>query len=191
MRDFQLPLSESDVRSLHTGEYVRISGRLLTARDAVHKFLHDGGVPPCDFHGAVIYHCGPVVVNEGGKWHVNAAGPTTSIREEPYMAGLIERFHIRAVVGKGGMGPDTLEACRRHGCVYLHAIGGAAQTLASSVIDVPAVYGYEQFGAPEAIWELTVRDFPALVTMDTHGVNLGDEVKKQSLLRLHELLLHQ
>ncbi len=187
-RHLSLPLAEQTVRSLVVGDLVCLSGALFTARDAVHHFLAGGGTPPCDLSGAVIYHCGPVVVREDGRWRVTAAGPTTSIREEPYMAGLIARFGLRAVIGKGGMGQDTLQACGRHGCVYLHAIGGAAQVLAARVAAVDNVYLREEFGDPEAVWELQVTEFPALVTMDTHGCSLHDEVAAASAARLTELM---
>ena len=120
------PLTEDQVRGLRAGDIVLLSGTVFTGRDEVHKYLHKGGTLDV-IKGGVIYHCGPVVLKENGGYRVVAAGPTTSIREEPYQADVIERFGIKAVIGKGGMGPKTLAACRTHGCVYLHAIGGAAR----------------------------------------------------------------
>ena len=140
-----------------------------------------------DLQNAIIYHCGPVVIKEKGKWAVKAAGPTTSTREEPYQGDIIEKFSIRAVIGKGGMGPKTLEACRKIGCVYLHTIGGAAQVLAECVTDILGVY-LEQFGSPEAIWALRVKDFPAVVTMDSHGNSLHAAMLEQSKERLKAIL---
>lgn len=180
MRRLALPLQEEDVRTLRLGDAVLLSGILFTARDAVHSFLAAGGEPPCSLEDAAIYHCGPVVIHRDGEWQVTAAGPTTSIREEPYMATLLERFHWRAIIGKGGMGTGTLEACARYGCVYLHAVGGAAQVLAGAIQAVQNVYFLERFGAPEAIWEWRVEDFPAVVTMDAHGGSLHDAVELQS-----------
>ena len=116
-----------------------------------------------------------------------AAGPTTSIREEPYQADVIQRYGIKAVIGKGGMGAKTLQACQEHGCVYLHAIGGAAQIYARCVESVGNVY-LKQFGSPEAVWELRVKDFPAVVTMDAHGRSLHQEVADTSKGRLQEVL---
>jgi fumarate hydratase class I len=173
------PLAEADVRKLKAGDIVLLSGTVFTGRDEVHKFLHKGGDLPV-LQNAVIYHCGPVVLEEGGKYRVVAAGPTTSIREEPYQADVIRRFGVRAVIGKGGMGAKTLEACKEHGCVYLHAIGGAAQIYARCVEDVPSVYLKEKFGSPEAVWEMRVKDFPAVVTMDAHGRSLHQEVADAS-----------
>jgi tartrate/fumarate subfamily iron-sulfur-dependent hydro-lyase beta chain len=173
------PFTEAKIRSLKVGDEVAITGILFTGRDAVHKYLHQGGqLPPgIQLHDGILYHCGPVVIkDEAGQWKVTAAGPTTSIREEPYQAEIIQRFGLRGVIGKGGMGARTLEACRQFGCVYFHAIGGAAQVLAECIQRVRGVYMMEEFGAPEAIWELEVADFPAVVTMDAHGNSLHREI---------------
>lgn len=174
------PIDEQAVRALKVGDEVGITGVVFTGRDAVHKYLHEGGELPAgvDLRGGVLYHCGPVVLKDAatGAWKVTAAGPTTSIREEPYQGQIIKEFGIRGVIGKGGMGDRTLAACKESGCVYLHAIGGAAQVLAECVVRVRGVYLLEKFGSPEAIWELEVRDFPAVVTMDSHGRSLHQEV---------------
>ena len=173
------PFTDEKIRALKVGDEVGITGVVFTGRDAVHKYLHEGGeLPPeVKIRDGILYHCGPVVMkDEQGKWRVTAAGPTTSIREEPYQADIIQRFGIRGVIGKGGMGDKTLAACKEFGCVYLHAIGGAAQVLAECVKTVRGVYFLERFGAPEAIWELEVENFPAVVTMDAHGRSLHQEV---------------
>ena len=149
---------------------------MYTGRDAVHAYLMKNP-PPVDLHGAVLYHCGPVMLQEGGKWTVKAAGPTTSIREEPYQADVIQRYGVRAVIGKGGMGAKTLAALKECGAVYLNAIGGAAQYYARTVRDVLDVNLLE-FGIPEAMWHLRVDNFPAIVTMDAHGNSLHADVEK-------------
>jgi fumarate hydratase class I len=181
------PYTEEAIRALKMGDMLLLSGVIYTGRDAVHKFLHEGGAPPVDLRGQIIYHCGPVVLKERGRWVVKAAGPTTSIREEPYQAHLIEKYGLRAVIGKGGMGPKTLEACAKFGCVYLHAVGGAAQVLAECVTDVLGV-SLEEFGSPEAIWALRVKEFPAVVTMDAHGNSLHAAILDHSRDRLQQLL---
>ena len=180
------PLAEEDVRHLKAGDVVLISGQVNTARDAVHKFLFDGGDLE-RIHGSLIYHCGPIVIQNGDEYQVLAAGPTTSIREEPYQAEIIRRFGIRAVMGKGGMGEKTRLACQEHGCVYLHGIGGAAQVYAQCVEKVLDV-ALEEFGSPEAVWTLQVKDLPAVVTMDAHGRSLHQEVSKRSQDALGALL---
>ena len=176
------PLTEAQVRSLKVGDVVLISGRAFTGRDAVHHHLmkHE---PPVDLHGAVLYHCGPVVKKEGDTWTVTAAGPTTSIREEPYQADVIKRYGVRAVVGKGGMGAKTLTALQEAGAVYLNAIGGAAQFYARTIKAVEGVSLLE-FGTPEAMWHLTIEDFPAIVTMDSHGNSLHKDVEQESAKEL-------
>jgi fumarate hydratase class I len=179
------PLDEATVRSLAVGDVVLVSGRMYTGRDAVHAYLmkHD---PPVALDGAVLYHCGPVVKQEGDLWRVTAAGPTTSIREEPYQADIIKRYGVRAVVGKGGMGARTLQALKEHGAVYLNAVGGAAQFYARCIERTDGV-SLTEFGTPEAMWHLWVRDFPAIVTMDAHGNSLHKDLEAESGERLEEL----
>ena len=191
MIQLKTPISEECIRALKVGDEVHLSGVVFTGRDAVHKYLHEGGkLPPnVSFNGGVIYHCGPVVLkDETGEWKVTAAGPTTSIREEPYQGQIIRDFGVRAVIGKGGMGDRTLEACRTYGCVYLHAIGGAAQVLAECVTKVKNVYFAKEFGSPEAIWELEVKDFPAVVTIDSHGNSMHRTVLAHSQAELAKRL---
>jgi fumarate hydratase, class I len=171
------------VRSLKVGDVVLISGRMFTGRDAVHAHLMKHA-PPVDLRGSVLYHCGPVVKKaEGGGgeggWSVLAAGPTTSIREEPYQAEILQRYGVRVVIGKGGMGPKTLAGLQASGAVYLNAIGGAAQFYARCIERVDGVSLLE-FGTPEAMWHLHVKDFPAIVTMDAHGNSLHKEVEQES-----------
>jgi fumarate hydratase class I len=173
------PFTEEKIRALKVGDEVEITGTLFTGRDAVHKYLHEGGELPAGVHlrDGLLYHCGPVVIqDEQGRWKATAAGPTTSIREEPYQGEIIRKFGLRGVIGKGGMGERTLAACREAGCVYLHAVGGAAQVLAECIKSVRSVHFLDKFGAPEAIWEFEVERFPAVVTMDAHGRSLHKEV---------------
>ncbi len=185
------PISEAAVRSLKVGDEVLISGVVFTGRDAVHKYLHEGGkLPPgVSLQGGIIYHCGPVMMKQpDGSYVCTAAGPTTSIREEPYQGQIIHDFGVRAVIGKGGMGDRTVEACKDDGCVYLHAIGGAAQVLAECVKKVRNVYFAAEFGSPEAIWELEVVEFPAVVTIDAHGHSLHREIMASSKAELEKRL---
>jgi len=191
MTKLSFPFSEEKIRALKVGDEVLISGVVFTGRDAVHKYLHEGGVlpPEVKLRGGILYHCGPVVMkDEQGNWKATAAGPTTSIREEPYQAQIIKEFGLRGVIGKGGMGDRTLAACKEYGCVYLHAIGGAAQVLAECIKKVRNVYMMEKFGAPEAIWELEVENFPAVVTIDAHGNSLHKEIFAKSQMELAKRL---
>ncbi|ALS20875.1 MULTISPECIES: fumarate hydratase [Paenibacillus] len=175
----QTPISEEQIRQLRVGDVVIINGPMHTGRDALHKYLMDHD-SPIDLNGAVIYHCGPVMAkDENGEWVVKAAGPTTSIREEPYQGDIIKKFGIRAVIGKGGMGPKTLKALQEHGAVYLNAIGGAAQYYAQCFKKVEGV-DFLEFGIPEAMWHLQTEGFAAIVTMDSHGNSLHADVEMDS-----------
>ena len=176
------PLFEAQVRDLKVGDVVLVSGRAFTGRDAVHHHLMNHE-PPVDLRGAVLYHCGPVVARDGEGWKVTAAGPTTSIREEPYQADVIRRYGVRAVIGKGGMGARTLAALAECGAVYLNAIGGAAQFYARTIKAVEGV-SLMEFGTPEAMWHLRIEDFPAIVTMDAHGNSLHKDVEQASAQEL-------
>lgn len=172
------PLSEAQVRALKVGDVVLLNGPMHMGRDMIHHHLmtHDA---PLDLKGAALYHCGPVALKKGETWFMNAAGPTTSSREEPYEADIIRKFGLRAVIGKGGMGKRTLAALKEHGAVYLNAIGGAAQYYAKCITRVDGV-DFLEFGIPEAMWHIQVKDFPAIVTMDAHGNSLHADVEKAS-----------
>ena len=203
MIDLATPIDEAAIRALKVGDVVSISGTVVTARDAAHKYMVETWIEAEPFpesedgklrqtlgkvlKGGVIYHCGPVVhQDEAGKWHFVAAGPTTSSREEPYAHKVIKALGVRAVIGKGGMGPKTLEACREHGAVYLHAVGGAASLIAQRVQEVEDVYKTE-FGLPEAFWRIRVEGFQCVVTMDSHGESLHAQVLADSRARFNEI----
>ncbi len=202
MTKLQIPISEEQIRSLHTGDVVRLSGTVVTARDAAHKlmienFIRTDAIKMPELYeklqplldGGVIYHCGPVVAqNEDGTYRFVAAGPTTSIREEPYEAEVMEHFGVRAVIGKGGMGAKTLAGCQEHGGVYLHAVGGAATLIASTVEEVETVYMKEELGVPEAFWVIRVKDWQLVVTMDSHGNSLHEDILAKSEARFKELV---
>ena len=191
MAELKLPVSEEAIRELKVGDFVELTGRMITGRDAAHKWLIEGQRDEVASYlkDTVIYHCGPVVAeNEDGSYDFVAAGPTTSIREEPYQADVIGRYGLRGVIGKGGMGPKTLEGLGRHGAVYLHAVGGAAQVLARAIPRVEKVFMLSEFGVPEALWVIEVERFPVMVTMDSHGGSLHAEVEERSQAKLRELL---
>jgi fumarate hydratase class I len=126
------------------------------------------------------------MLKQGDTWTVKAAGPTTSIREEPYQADIIRNYGVRAVIGKGGMGKKTLAALKESGAVYLNGIGGAAQYYARSIEKVLGV-NLMEFGIPEAMWHLRVSNFIAIVTMDAHGNSLHADVERETGEHLEEL----
>ena len=166
------PLSEEQTRSLKVGDVLLLNGHMHMGRDVLHHYLmtHDA---PVNLDGGAIYHCGPVALQQNGTWKLNAAGPTTSIREEPFQADIIKKFRVRAIIGKGGMGKKTLDALQEVGAVYLSAIGGAAQFYTECIKEVDGVDFLEEFGVPEAMWHIRVKDFPVIVTMDSHGNSLA------------------
>ncbi len=204
MHCLTIPISDEEVRNLHVGEPVLLNGVMMTGRDAVHKWMADTFIkktrsPQGDdlevyeaikplLNGGVIYHCGPVVAGLDTKeYRFVAAGPTTSIREEPYQGDVMRHFKVKGVIGKGGMGPKTLAACQEAPGVYLHAIGGAASLIAQTVRRVLGVYKLS-FGVPEAMWVIEVKDFPAVVTMDAHGQSQHEVIEKESKEALDRLL---
>ena len=204
MHTLNMPLSNEAVRSLKVGDPVLLNGIMITGRDTAHKWMVDTFIkktrePSADdlqvydaikplLNGSVIYHCGPVVAGLDTKqYRFVAAGPTTSIREEPYQGLVMKHFNVRGVIGKGGMGPKTLTACQEVPGVYLHAIGGAASLIAQSVVRVLDVYKLD-FGVPEAMWVTEIKDFPVVVTMDCHGGSLHAAVEAHSKAVLQQLL---
>ncbi|MGD2057764.1 MAG: FumA C-terminus/TtdB family hydratase beta subunit [Anaerolineales bacterium] len=204
MKNLTLPIADDEIRALEVGDPVSLSGLMITGRDAVHKWMIDTFIkkrrePQGDdeavyeaikpiLNGGAIYHCGPVVSGlDTGEYAFVAAGPTTSIREEPYQGDIMRHFNMKAVIGKGGMGEKTLAACSEVPGVYLHAIGGAASLIAQSVKEVRKVLKLE-FGVPEAMWVIEVQDFPAVVTMDSHAGSLHADVARRSTEILSELL---
>jgi fumarate hydratase class I len=196
MYELNIPIADEAVRKLEVGDTVFLNGTIITGRDAAHKWMIETfinqsresqgddievyeAIKPT-LNGGAIYHCGPVVTGlDAGDYKFVAAGPTTSTREEPYQGDVMRHFNAKAVIGKGGMGPNTLKACEEVPCVYLHAIGGAASLIAQSVKRVECVYKLE-FGVPEAMWVIQVVDFPAVVTMDSHGESLHERILEAS-----------
>jgi fumarate hydratase subunit beta len=204
MKQITIPISDETIRSLKVGEPVTLSGVMITGRDTVHKwmmetFIKKTRAPQGDdmpvyeelkklLNGAVIYHCGPVVSGLDTKeYKFVAAGPTTSIREEPYQADVMKHFNLKGVIGKGGMGPKTLQGCQDTPAVYFHAIGGAASFLAQTVTKVLGVFKLD-FGVPEAMWVIEVKDFPVVVTMDAHGGSQHAVIDEKSKKVLDDLL---
>lgn len=204
MHTLTMPLSDETIHSLKVGDPVLLNGIMVTGRDAAHKWMVDTFIkqtrqPQGDdlevyeaiqplLAGGVIYHCGPVVAGLDTKqYRFVAAGPTTSIREEPYQGLVMKHFNVKGVIGKGGMAAKTLAACREVPGVYLHAIGGAASLIAQTVTRVLGVYKLD-FGVPEAMWVTEVKDFPVVVTMDSHGGSLHATVEGHSRSVLQELL---
>ena len=190
MIKLNLPVSEEQIRELKVGDEVSLNGTMVTGRDEAHSWMIKEKPEEIRnlLKGTVIYHCGPVVKKTGDVWDFVAAGPTTSIREEPYQGDVIKEYGIRGVMGKGGMGAKTLAALKENGSVYLHAVGGAATLLGQAVTKVLDVIKLEEFGVPEAMWVIEVKDFQAVVTMDSHGNSLHQVIKDKSQKVADELI---
>ena len=197
MKTLTYPFSEKSIRALKAGDAVEITGRIYTGRDKLHKFFADGGKLPVDFRNGALYHCGPVVIRsanrtieqseQSNEYSVVAAGPTTSVRENPYEPDFIAKTGVRIIIGKGGMDARTLAAMKKHGCVYVQAVGGGGAIYADAVKKVAGVSMLKEFGAAEAIWHLDVVDFRGVVAMDAHGHSLFDAVRQSSAAKLASL----
>jgi fumarate hydratase class I len=203
-KSISFPLTDEVAGGLHTGDSVLLNGIIITGRDIAHKWMHDRFIskvtdPTSEditvynhikpiLQGGAIFHCGPVVSGlDSGKYRFISAGPTTSIREEPYQGDIMHHFNLKGVIGKGGMGNNTLRACGEVPGAYFYAIGGAGALIAKSVEQVLGVYKLE-FGVPEAMWVIRIKNFPVVVTMDTHGNSLHKKVLEASKKRLKDLL---
>lgn len=189
MTELTYPFTEKAVRALRAGDAVAITGRVYTGRDKFHKHFAEGAPLPVDFRDGALYHCGPVVVEtpEGG-WRVVSAGPTTSVRENPYEPGFIAASGVRVIIGKGGMDAATLAAMKRFGCVYVQAVGGAGALYGESVRSVAGVSLLREFGAAEAVWHFDVVGFRGVVAMDAHGRSLFEEVERRSAAAIRRAL---
>ncbi|MFW9833353.1 MAG: FumA C-terminus/TtdB family hydratase beta subunit [Candidatus Thorarchaeota archaeon] len=186
------PISEEDTRKLKVGDVIYVSGEhVYTARDEAHeRALHmfeKGEKPPVDFEGSVIYHVGPVAWQKDGKWKIVSAGPTTSIRMELFEDEFLRKYKARILVGKGGMGKKTLDALKEVGAVYCSYTGGCGALAAKGLKEVRA-YLWDDLGMPEALWVITAEEFgPLLVTMDSHGNSIHEEMDKRVAERKKEV----
>ena len=172
------PISEAEARDLCVGDVIHITGTIFTARDEAHLMMLEKGAP-FPVNGLAVYHCGPVVQKKDGRWRIVSAGPTTSARMEIFEDRFLEKFPVRVIIGKGGMGEKTLAALQKVGAVYSHYTGGAGALAARAISEVKDVHWLDRLGMPEAVWVLCVEKFgPLTVTMDSHGESLYDTVGK-------------
>ena len=192
MKEYHLttPLQKEEVLRLEVGDVIYLSGHIFTSRDMAHlKYRHlleESAPLPKDFKGAAVFHAGPVCLKQpDGSWKLQLIGPTTSIRMEPY-ADMVGRMGVGAVIGKGGMGDDTLRACREYGYVYLQAAPGCAAKLSQGVRAVTDVH-YFEMGMPEALWDLETAEFgPLVVGMDAHGASIYHQLRQHAYQVLDE-----
>ncbi len=186
-----VPLSENDVRDLHIGDIVYLNGHIFTARDMAHMkikgLINEDKALPKELRGAAIFHAGPVCLKKpDGSWKLNVIGPTTSIRMEPY-AEMVGRVGIRALIGKGGMDQDTIDACENYGYVYLQAAPGCAAKLAQGIISVFDV-NWLELGMPEAMWDLEADHFgPFVVGIDTHRNSIYKTIRENAIKKMDSI----
>ena len=184
MKNLYTPLDEKTVRSLKLGEIVNITGPVVTGRDEVHiralEYLDEGKDVPVCLNEAALYHCGPIMKqNQDGSWSVVAAGPTTSARMNALEPRFIREFRIRAIIGKGGMSKEVVEAMKEVGCVYLAATGGVAVTYAEGLARVTG-HDWADLGMPEALWQFQTKSLgPLIVAIDASGNSLYENVKQK------------
>ncbi|MFW6117737.1 MAG: FumA C-terminus/TtdB family hydratase beta subunit [Thermoproteota archaeon] len=181
--EFATPISEAEIRQLQINDILYLNGTIVTARDQAHRraleYLKQGKTLPINLEGLAVFHCGPLVRKRKGQWDVVAAGPTTSIRMEPFEERFLKNFKPRVIIGKGGMGRKTTKAMEKYGAIYGAFTGGVAVLAAKSIIKVEKVEWLD-LGAPEAMWVLKVKEFgPLAVAIDSHGNNRFTEVQQK------------
>lgn len=185
------PITYDQIKDLRAGDTVYLTGMLATCRDSGHKRVIDEGVMPekFDFRDGAIFHAGPIVgKNEDGKDYMVSIGPTTSRRMEPLEAAFIEKTGVRLIIGKGGMMSDTAAACKEFGAIHCAFPGGCAVVAAREVEEVTDVEWLD-FGMPEALWVMRVKEFgPLVVSIDTEGGNLFEENVKTYRKRMEDRL---
>ncbi len=172
---FDLPVSTEKIRKLNVGDIIYVTGKIFTARDEAHHMMLEKDKDSLDFNPSemALFHCGPLMKKENGKWKVVSAGPTTSSRMEIFEDKFIEKYGINIIIGKGGMGERTEKALQKFGCVYTAYTGGAGALAADRVENVPAVYWLDELGMPEAVWIFKVKEFgPLVVAIDSHGKSI-------------------
>jgi tartrate/fumarate subfamily iron-sulfur-dependent hydro-lyase beta chain len=179
----QTPISEKDTRKLTVGDIIYVTGDMFTARDSAHQraldYHAEGKKLPIDMTGKVLFHCGPLVKKMTDAYRIISAGPTTSMRMDMFEDEFIEKFHIRVIVGKGGMGSRTTTACKTFGAVYCAFTGGAGALAGTTINSVMSV-DWLDLGIPEALWYLKIKNFgPLMVAIDTHNRNLYGEIEQQ------------
>jgi len=186
------PINNEDLESLTIGDIIYLNGYLITSRDDVHqRVIKQHKELPVDLKGMAIFHAGPIMrerENEKGKYDVISIGPTTSMRMEKYEKEFIAQTGLKLIVGKGGMGPNTVAGCQQYKAIHAVFPGGCAVLAAQCVEEVERVEWLD-LGMPEAIWVMRVKEFgPLIVSIDTKGNNLFENNKKQFYARKEKVV---
>jgi fumarate hydratase subunit beta len=175
------PLKKDEVVRLSIGDVLYVSGEVFTSRDRTQSLiLKSGGKLPISLQGLVEFHAGPIVRRKNSGWEVVSIGPTTSLRMENKEYEFIRETGIAGVIGKGGMGSKTREACREFKAFYGVLPGGAAALIAKSVKRIIGVYWLEELGVPEAMWHLEVENLgPVTIVIDAFGNDLYEDLRRR------------
>jgi fumarate hydratase subunit beta len=189
----ETPVDKKIIKNLNIGDVIRISGIIFTLRDKAHQkaieLYKKKKKLPVDINNGVIFHCGPIARKTGKGWQIISGGPTTSMRMEKYEGVFIRYFNVSVIIGKGGMGESTAQACKEKGTVYCTFTGGAGALAAKSIKSVENVFWLDELGMPEALWVLKVENFgPLIVTIDAKGRNFTKMVKEEAKKRISQLL---
>ena len=177
---FSLPVSEEDVKKLHTGDIIYVSGRIFTARDEAHHLMLEKNNVPFDPSDMALFHCGPLMKKTGDKWEVVSAGPTTSSRMELFEDKFLEKYNVKVIIGKGDMGKNTQKALQKYISIYASYTGGAGALAADKVEEVEDVYWLDKLGMPEAVWIFRVKEFgPLVVAIDSHGKSIYKKIENK------------
>ena len=176
----QTPIKREDIEQLTIGDIVFLDGYLITCRDMAHRRLIDLGMQlPVDLDGLAILHAGPIVAKEGDGWRMVSIGPTTSMRMEVHEKEFIKQTGVKLIIGKGGMGPETVAGCNEYKAVHAVFPGGCAVLAASRVEQIERVEWLD-LGMPEALWVSRVKNFgPLIISIDTKGNNLFEKNKAE------------
>jgi tartrate/fumarate subfamily iron-sulfur-dependent hydro-lyase beta chain len=186
----ETPLTVDDINGLKIGDVVYLKGIIYTSRDMAHLTIKDklekSQALPVDFHGAAVFHAGPVVTKNDAGWELRVIGPTSSIRMEPY-AEMVGKLGVKAIIGKGGMRESSLRAFQKYGQVYLQAAPGCAALLADGIEAIQEVHWFD-LGMPEALWVLKAKKFgPLVVAMDSRGNSMYEDIRTKAVKMIDTL----
>jgi len=173
------PISEDDIQDLRIGDVIYLSGDLTTCRDVAHRrLIEDHRLLPIDIKNSAIIHAGPIVRKENDdQFQIVSIGPTTSMRMEKFEKEFVKMTGVKIIIGKGGMGQNTEEACKNYGCIHCVFPAGNAVVAATEVMKIKDAQ-WRELGMPETLWNCEVKEFgPLIVSIDTKGNNLFEENK--------------
>lgn len=173
------PVKDSDLEQLHIGDVVYLTGHIVTCRDVGHRrLIEEKRQLPVDLNQGAIFHAGPIVrKNDDGSYSMISIGPTTSMRMEKFEKDFIAKTGVKVIVGKGGMGKDTVDGCKEHKAIHCVFPAGCAVLAATAFEEIESVE-WTDLGMPESLWVSRVKELgPLIVSIDVHGNNLFEDNK--------------